>query len=36
VVGATGPVSAPSLYFEIRERGAPRDPRSYIPALARE
>jgi murein hydrolase activator len=35
-VGATGPVAAPSLYFEIRERGVPRDPVSYIPALARK
>jgi murein hydrolase activator len=36
VVGATGPAAAPSLYFEIRERGAPRDPGRYIPALARK
>ncbi|HSD11639.1 MAG TPA: peptidoglycan DD-metalloendopeptidase family protein, partial [Candidatus Binatia bacterium] len=35
-VGATGPVATPSLYFEIRERGVPRDPGSYIPALARK
>ena len=35
-VGATGPVATPSLYFEIRERGVPRDPVSYIPALARK
>jgi len=35
IVGATGPVAAPSLYFEIRERGTPRDPGSYIPSLAR-
>jgi septal ring factor EnvC (AmiA/AmiB activator) len=35
-VGTTGPVAVPSLYFEIRERGVPRDPGSYIPALARK
>lgn len=35
-VGATGPASAPSLYFEIRDRGSPRDPAAYIPSLARK
>lgn len=35
-VGATGPVSSPSLYFEIRDHGVPRDPGAYIPALARK
>jgi murein hydrolase activator len=35
-VGATGPVSLPSLYFEIRDHGAPRDPMAYIPALSRK
>ncbi len=35
-VGATGPVSAPSLYFEIRDHGSPRDPVAYIPSLARK
>jgi len=35
-VGATGPVATPSLYFEIRERGVPRDPTSYIPTLTRK
>lgn len=35
-VGATGPVAAPSLYFEIRDHGTPRDPGAYIPALARK
>jgi len=34
-VGTTGPVSRPSLYFEIRDRGTPRDPAAYIRALAR-
>jgi septal ring factor EnvC (AmiA/AmiB activator) len=34
-VGATGPVSSPSLYFEIRDHGVPRDPTTYIPALSR-
>jgi murein hydrolase activator len=33
-VGATGPVERPSLYFEIRDHGTPRDPGQYIPALA--
>ena len=33
-VGTTGPVSQSSLYFEIRDHGAPRDPAAYIPALA--
>jgi septal ring factor EnvC (AmiA/AmiB activator) len=33
-VGATGPVEKPSLYFEIRDHGTPRDPAQYIPALA--
>ena len=33
-VGRTGPVSAPSLYFEIRDHGTPRDPAAYIRALA--
>jgi murein hydrolase activator len=35
-VGATGPVSASSLYFEIRDHGVPRDPAAYIPRLARK
>jgi len=35
-VGATGPVSSPSLYFEIRDHGTPRDPTAYIPALSRK
>jgi septal ring factor EnvC (AmiA/AmiB activator) len=35
-VGTTGPVSSPSLYFEIRDHGVPRDPASYIPALSRK
>jgi len=35
-VGATGPVAAPSLYFEIRDHGVPRDPAAYMPTLARE
>jgi len=35
-VGVTGPVVTPSLYFEIRDHGVPRDPVSYIPALARK
>jgi septal ring factor EnvC (AmiA/AmiB activator) len=34
-VGATGPVSSPSLYFEIRDHGTPRDPTAYIPTLSR-
>ena len=34
-VGATGPVARPSLYFEIRDHGTPRDPGQYIAALAR-
>jgi murein hydrolase activator len=34
-VGSTGPAAAPSLYFEIRDHGAPKDPAAYIPALAR-
>jgi septal ring factor EnvC (AmiA/AmiB activator) len=33
-VGSTGAASRPSLYFEIRDRGSARDPRSYVPALA--
>ena len=33
-VGATGPVSSPSLYFEIRDHGTPRDPTAYIPSLS--
>jgi septal ring factor EnvC (AmiA/AmiB activator) len=33
-VGATGPVERPSLYFEIRDHGTPRDPGQYIAALA--
>ncbi len=35
-VGTTGPVSSPSLYFEIRDHGVPRDPTAYIPALSRK
>jgi murein hydrolase activator len=35
-VGATGPASAPSLYFEIRDHGVPRDPGAYIAILARK
>jgi septal ring factor EnvC (AmiA/AmiB activator) len=35
-VGATGPVSSPSLYFEIRDHGTPRDPTAYIPTLSRK
>jgi septal ring factor EnvC (AmiA/AmiB activator) len=35
-VGATGPVSVPSLYFEIRDHGVPRDPAAYVPTLARQ
>lgn len=35
-VGATGPVSLPSLYFEIRDHGVPRDPAAYISSLARK
>ncbi|MET0152325.1 MAG: peptidoglycan DD-metalloendopeptidase family protein, partial [Candidatus Binatia bacterium] len=35
-VGTTGPVSSPSLYFEIRDHGVPRDPTVYIPALSRK
>ena len=34
-VGATGPVSSPSLYFEIHDHGTPRDPTAYIPDLSR-
>jgi murein hydrolase activator len=34
VVGMTGPVASPTLYFEIRDRGAARDPAAYIKSLA--
>jgi len=33
-VGTTGPVAVPSLYFEIRDHGTPRDPAAYIKSLA--
>lgn len=35
-VGATGPVSSPSLYFEIRDHGSAQDPTAYVPSLARK
>jgi len=34
VVGATGPVTSPTLCFEIRDHGSARDPAVYIKALA--
>jgi septal ring factor EnvC (AmiA/AmiB activator) len=35
-VGATGPAATPSLYFELRDHGVPRDPSAYIPLLVRK
>ncbi|MGH7820699.1 MAG: murein hydrolase activator EnvC family protein, partial [Candidatus Binatia bacterium] len=35
-VGATGPATSPSLYFELRDGGAPRDPSAYMSMLVRK
>ncbi|MBI5902681.1 MAG: peptidoglycan DD-metalloendopeptidase family protein, partial [Deltaproteobacteria bacterium] len=32
LVGDTGPDSTPGLYFEIRQKGVPRDPMSWLAA----